>query len=325
MAAANHLLSCAAVSSPFDPIWLDAAARLGIPVRRGGDAYVHWDGRTLHIATDEHLDDDDTLAQLVFHEICHAITQGPERLAVPDWGLDNTSTRDDDNERAAVRLQAHLLGAHGLRGLLHPTTEVRVFFEALPADAFAALPERFPADRSIPTARLAALRAASPPWAPVLRAALARTAALAAPPVHRTGHALGDAALRCGDCAFRSAGGLCRKAERRTFVARGERACARFEAALDCLACGACCRSAYDAVPVSARDPVRRLHPQLIDERDGGFRSVRRRGDRCAALEGPPGGPFRCVIYADRPRNCRDFEAGGRHCLEARRRVGLSF
>ena len=27
----------------------------------------------------------------------------------------------------------------------------------------------------------------------------------------------------------------------------------------------------------------------------------------------------------DRPRPCRDFEPGGRHCLEARRRVGLSF
>ena len=33
---------------------------------------------------------------------------------------------------------------------------------------------------------------------------------------------------------------------------------------------------------------------------------------------------YACSIYADRPQACRDFEAGGRHCLDARRRVGLS-
>jgi len=33
---------------------------------------------------------------------------------------------------------------------------------------------------------------------------------------------------------------------------------------------------------------------------------------------------FSCFIYDDRPRTCREFEAGGRHCLVARRRVGIS-
>ena len=33
---------------------------------------------------------------------------------------------------------------------------------------------------------------------------------------------------------------------------------------------------------------------------------------------------YHCRIYEDRPRTCREFEPGGRHCLAARRRVGLS-
>jgi hypothetical protein len=33
---------------------------------------------------------------------------------------------------------------------------------------------------------------------------------------------------------------------------------------------------------------------------------------------------YACTIYEHRPRPCREFAAGGRHCLDARRRVGLS-
>ena len=78
----------------LDGIWIEAAAELNVPVVRGGDAYVHWDGRALRIAGDEHLDDDDTVAQLVLHELCHFITQGESSREIPDWGLDNTSDRD---------------------------------------------------------------------------------------------------------------------------------------------------------------------------------------------------------------------------------------
>ena len=56
---------------------------------------------------------------------------------------------------------------------------------------------------------------------------------------------------------------------------------------------------------------------------------VRRSGDRCAALLGgdhlgDKRTQFRCVIYDDRPRTCREFTLGSEHCLTARRRVGLS-
>ncbi len=128
----------------------------------------------------------------------------------------------------------------------------------------------------------------------------------------------------CGACAWRTEGGFCRRGERRVKVAMDEPACPDGEAApLDCLACGACCREAYSIVPVGWRDPVRKQHPNLITCRDGRL-EMQRSGTRCAALEGPDGGPFRCVIYLDRARVCRDFEAGGRHCLDARRRVGLA-
>lgn len=104
-------------------------------------------------------------------------------------------------------------------------------------------------------------------------------------------------------------------------VDAGERSCDRFEPELDCLACGACCREAFDAVEITPRDPVRRLHPGLVEAADGRLRIRRAPGNRCAALED---GGYACRIYADRPRCCRDFERGGANCLFARARVGLA-
>jgi Fe-S-cluster containining protein len=104
-------------------------------------------------------------------------------------------------------------------------------------------------------------------------------------------------------------------------VAPAAPACTRLETELDCSDCGACCRSAYDAVDVGRREPVVARHPALVRAHDGRL-ALERAGDRCAALDGELA--YRCTIYDDRPRTCRDFERGGRHCLDARRRVGLS-
>jgi Fe-S-cluster containining protein len=104
-------------------------------------------------------------------------------------------------------------------------------------------------------------------------------------------------------------------------------ACSLFEERLDCLACGACCREAYDSVPVTEADEVLRVHPELI-RRDGDWVDLQRVpsptgcGTRCVALRGD--GPFTCAIYAVRPQTCRDVEQGEAGCLFARRRVGLS-
>ena len=294
----------------FDGIWLDAAARLGIPVVRGGDAYVHWDGAVLHIADDAELDADNTVGQLVLHEICHAIVQN---VRTPDWGLDNTSTRDAARELSAVRLEAHLTGAWGLRNVLFPTTPERAFFFDLPPDAIG--PDSL--------ARESAARAAAAPWQPVLGEALAKTAALMGAALHRaTGAPLVADGRTCGDCTWRTLGGTCRPSGRR--VGADATACTRWEGPLDCRDCAACCRHAYDSVTVGRRDAIVRRHPALVLDR-GSYLELRREGDHCAALAGSPGGPFACTIYDDRPRPCRDFELGGRHCLTARKRVGLTF
>ncbi len=198
---------------------------------------------------------------------------------------------------------------------------VRPFFAALPREPVAISDED---DGSIALARAAATRAGKPPFARALARALHASAAARELERHRSGAVLADA-FRCGDCAWREASGLCRAADAKIFVAADERGCARHEVSLDCLSCGACCRSGYDAVPVAGRELVLKRHPSLLVLREGGhdLRRISVDGeDRCAALEGA--GPHRCSIYADRPRACADLPAGGAACLIARRRVGLS-
>jgi hypothetical protein len=307
------------VTEALDAVWIDAAARLGIAVARGGDGYVHWNGRELLIALDEELDDDDSIAQLVLHELCHWLVEGAHARVLADWGLDNTSDRDLAREHAAVRLQAHLLGAYGLRGVLFPTTSVRAFFIGLGDDAFA------PAGaESSRLARVAAGRAARPPFSTVLFSALAASAALVAAPRHpQSGWPLAGGDRTCAGCVWRTVGRLCRQAPTRARVAPDAPACVRWEGALDCQACAACCREAYGSVTVGRRDPVVEHHPALIVDR-GRYLEIARAGERCAALSGQDGGPFVCAIYDGRPRPCREFAAGGRHCLDARRRTGLA-
>lgn len=320
LADARRLTPVPAAARPaLDRIWIEAAAELGVPVARGGEAYVHWDGRCLHLADDPHLDADDTVAQLILHELCHALTQGEALRATPDWGLDNTSDDDAVAERACLRLQAHLLGGHGLRAFLYPTTVVQPFYLGLPLDALRS--DHDPP--SLPRARRAALAAARPPFARVLGGALAASADLLGLPRHRSGAVrAADPTLRCGDCDFRSVGGRCKKAGRPLPVSEDEPACVRFERLPDCRECAACCRSAYDVVLLTPRAPIARARPELVERVDGTLR-LRRVDDHCAALAGEPGGPWQCLAYDQRPRTCRDFTPASRHCAQARARVGL--
>ena len=127
----------------------------------------------------------------------------------------------------------------------------------------------------------------------------------------------------CASCVWRRPGKVVDRClrHRRARVRAEWPACPAHttEAALDCLACGACCREAYHTVEVGRRDPFVRLHPELLVERDGRLQ-MPRVGDRCPCLQAD----LRCVHYAERPRTCRDFERGGANCVEARRRVGLT-
>jgi hypothetical protein len=335
----SHTLSPLA-SEAIEQIWIDAAARLGFRVVRTADAYASSDGRgTISIGVGEALDVDDSVAQLVFHEICHAITEGEAALGRPDWGLENidVGVAHQMREHACLRFAAHVAGAHGLRELLAPTTEYRAYHDALPGDPLAEGD-----DPAIAIAREAAARAAAPPWSGPLGGALAATAAaLARAAVHPLGFPLGPANETCGSCAWLYVGGRGKGVERCRQAAapnadgprtqRDAPACARWEIPVDCATCGACCREAYHSVTVSMRDPVVWKQPDLI-ERHGHRFEIRRDGERCAALvdrrndtgRGAGDRIFTCSIYEDRPQACRDFASGGRHCLDARRRVGLS-
>jgi Putative zinc- or iron-chelating domain len=335
---------------PLDRVWLVAAERLGFRIERSPDVYASTDGqRTIIVGTDDTLDADDCLAQMILHELCHAAVEGEDAEHKVDWGLDNETERDVAREHACLRLQAYLTGLYGLRGLLAPTTDYRAFWDALADDPFAASDGR--RDASAVAARAAAYRMGKSPWAPHVHEALAASAAIAravplvggpgampslwskvepAPTPHPLAHApVAAGGNHCGECAwsFRARGAArCWHVESARLDPAWP-ACVRFEPAaeLDCLTCGACCREAYHSVEISRREPVIKRHPELVVVHDN-YLELKREGERCAALEGgrTPQEGYACRIYEDRPRTCREFTRGSKNCLDARRRVGLS-
>jgi hypothetical protein len=317
----------------IEAIWRGAAERLGFTIVRSRDAYATSDGRgVIAIAEDDLLDADDAVAQLIFHELCHAITEGEGALALPDWGLDNRAEHGV-REHACLRFAAALADRFGLRAAMAPTTDYRAYHDALPEDPLAE-----GADAAISMARATHQRFLASRWRAPLEDALAQTASLAVASgagTHPAGFPWGPLAESCGSCAWMYRGGRGPAVERCRQTARpmedglrvepATRACARWEAPVDCLTCGACCREAYHSVTVSVRDPVVWQEPAMI-VRHGHRFEIRREGSRCAALAVAPSGPpaYSCTIYEHRPKTCRDFAANGRHCLDARRRVGLS-
>jgi hypothetical protein len=333
----------------IEAIWVAAAGAIGWRVERGSSAYASSDGHgTILIGVDDSLDAADAVAQLVFHELCHGLVAGPEGWSYPDWGL-ATDDRDVVKEHACLRVQVHLAEPHGLRELMTPTTEYRAYHDALVGDPLVSA-----SDPSASIARAAVNRRRSLVWIETLGQALAATRAALddlatmsdesiGSDVHPAGFDFAVGSETCGTCAWLYVGGRGHPVERCRQSAAPDgngrrtegrfRACVRWESPVDCHACGACCREAYHSVTVSVRDPVVWKQPDLV-ERHGHRFEIRREGERCAALEiqidAPPERPmskprlFSCAIYDDRPRACRDFEAGGRHCLVARQRVGLS-
>ena len=106
---------------PLAEVWLAAARALGLTVERRADAYAATDGHgALIIGTDATLDADDSVAQMIFHELCHALVQGDGAFARPDWGLDNQTTQHAWREHATLRLQRTLAARHGLTRMFAP-------------------------------------------------------------------------------------------------------------------------------------------------------------------------------------------------------------
>ncbi|MEP6860869.1 MAG: YkgJ family cysteine cluster protein [Deltaproteobacteria bacterium] len=331
-------------TDPLAQVWVTAARRIGLRVVRTPDAYAATDGHgTLAIGDASTLDADDSLAQMIFHELCHSLVEGEQSFTRADWGMDNTGPDHDWREHACLRVQFVLTGRHGLRAVFAPTTDFRAFWDRLSGDVLADRTER-----SVVAAISALRRVALPPWAPALGEALAATATIAAasacfaepgtlwhgvtspPALHPTGLPAGNGS--CGTCAWRVAnprGGTDRCRQAAAKVDPAWPGCERYEAALACQTCGACCRAAYHSVEVSRRDPVVKKQPAYVVDRTT-YLEIIRAGDRCGALEGGRDDGtghatrYGCVIYDDRPKTCRDFTLGSEHCLTARRRVGLS-
>lgn len=102
------------------------------------------------------------------------------------------------------------------------------------------------------------------------------------------------------------------------------------ESELDCLTCGACCRTGHDGrILVPAEDLVRwrsmgrsdiaeKIQPGHFGE--SAFATT----DEGACVHlGTSESPNACAIYQDRGTTCREFERGSRQCLEFRRDFGI--
>ncbi len=155
----------------IDALWMHAAGQLGFVVTRTDAAYATFNGETvIAIGVPNTLDHDDCVAQLVLHELCHALVEGPTALTQIDWGLDNTSDVQASREYAALRLQAHLADAHGLRDVMAPTTQWRPYYETLPTSALQGVDEAAALARQTIKSPLFAR------WFPVLDATVNATA-----------------------------------------------------------------------------------------------------------------------------------------------------
>lgn len=330
---------------PLELVWLACATRLGMRVERSSDVYASWDGvGLLTLSTADDFDADDSLAQLIYHEICHALVAGPRGRALPDWGLSNTDDRDLVYEHACHRLQAALAAPHGLREFFAVTTDWRPYWDALPADPLAD-----GEDPAISLAREAYRRSQLEPTVTALSLALEQTARIAAVmqqlalppdslwmlvrPKHPTGLLMAREPLgTCGECVwvYGKRQLRCRRSHanpaQRVAVDTNWSGCESFQPRFDaneCRQCAACCREGYDRVELRRSDTLLRRRPELVDVDASGVAYIARPDGNCRVLSAD-GAVYSCMVYAERPKSCAELEPGSDACLSARRRVGLT-
>jgi hypothetical protein len=159
-------------------IWLSTARRLGLTLRRDPSIFSRTDGSGhLWLGPRADLDPDDTLCQMLLHELCHWITNGIETFHEQDWGFP-LMDGDDPREFSSLRLQAWLADQHGLRGMLGPTGKYREYFDRIGADPLAPLDDSPGEAHIVAVAREAIVRSQGAPFQPALGQALTATAAL---------------------------------------------------------------------------------------------------------------------------------------------------
>ncbi|MGY8770070.1 MAG: hypothetical protein ACKVH8_16760 [Pirellulales bacterium] len=165
-----------AYQDPLELIWIAAAQQMGMTIERDNTVFASWNGKgVLSIGTAETLDADDSLAQMILHECCHALIEGPEAFEKPDWGLDITDSSQRVREHACLRLQAALANQYGLRGFLGSTTNLRTYYDQLPDNPL----ESNDNDPAVDIALPGWDRATTGPWAAALDQALRLTAEIA--------------------------------------------------------------------------------------------------------------------------------------------------
>ena len=119
----------------LDQVFVDVADAFGFGVARESGAFISYQGDGLiRIAPYAELDPDDTLAQMIVHELCHYFVEGDASRTQWDWGLVNDRPDDEPSELAAICAQAGLLDRFRLRQTLAPTTDYRFEYDRLPAD-----------------------------------------------------------------------------------------------------------------------------------------------------------------------------------------------
>ncbi len=163
---------------PYELIWLSAANRLGLHIRRDPNVFAATDGTgLLSLAPRKDLDPDDTLSQQVLHELCHWMVNGEETFSERDWGYELDVEMQDPREKACLRLQAWLTEPHGLREMMANTGLYRPYFDLLEDPAVAM--DDSDAERDVLRLFEAgrALVSREPYWS-VIQESLAATAAL---------------------------------------------------------------------------------------------------------------------------------------------------
>ncbi len=162
---------------PLELIWLVTARRLGLTVRRNDRVYAATDGTgLLELGTRDTLDEDDNTAQMIFHEVCHWITNGLETFHERDWGFPLVDT-SDWREHSGLRLQAWLAHRHGVTGFFASTSSFsRVYYDKIEDSPLEPLDDSPREAQVVALAREAVERSQGEPWQPHLDQALQATA-----------------------------------------------------------------------------------------------------------------------------------------------------
>jgi hypothetical protein len=160
---------------PLDVVWLNAAGGMGMRIERDAEVFASWDGSgVLRIGVPETLDPDDCLAQMILHEACHGLIEGPDSFTLPDWGLQIDNPAHRIREHACLRLQAALTTPFGLRDFLAATTTFRRYYDQLPPD-----PLQEDGDPAVAIALTGFQLATRGPWAEPISTALMLTSRIA--------------------------------------------------------------------------------------------------------------------------------------------------